>query len=866
MNGIINSSDGETLLGCNIKVSSLNSALVLAYTNSGNSNYFTLQLNAKEDSLSITVSCTHYESNTVVIPVKAINKVEFVLSRKAEMLDEVIVKAPAIWKRGDTTFYKVDEFKEGDEKKLIDILKRLPDFRVMDDGTLLYKNVAVDRLMIDGEEIFADKIVMLLKTIPSHILNTIQAVENQTDNKLLKGLSHNGKVFLNLGLKKDVVATVFGDAELGVSSNGKYLAKPVIFSLYGKLKLGLISNWNSIGETISQWDLYQVKTKAMNAGETGMMNLNNLQRIQNMPDNKFLTNNLKDTRLQVNFLNSKKVSSQLELVSLQDQLEQESYRLGYLLSNGNYISEKRSSHSKYSPRFHSLRSRTQFSIDSSSQLVAEIIYELNRSRSNSFTSIAQDSSLYKNDNSISNKYNGVGYKLDYTKRISAATALRLLLEYSNHNLDQSANGYSLDWYRLFNLPDEGYDNLSQGLFNNTKNFNTAIELIKRINRSLWSFNFQFSSETSDRIAPLSFNKSISKDSVLLKPELSGEESITIRELVGSTTKSFNILKAPIQLKVNFGIAEVKRNDSQNQKFSTPVYNVEINHRKELKKLYLSAGLIFNQKLRGLYQLGSEIFPSGIGTFNTYNTAVSSLRSVSGFIGMGLKLPNYSRLNFSLNNTKYLNGYVLNAANSGFVSYYEFGISERNTDNYYLDARYEFPWLDLETKVSIGSFASLIERLVNLEGLLNKLDIYQYSFYVEGKRNWNKKLYLTAKSSMNRSFTKLPSKIKESGESKSYDITNSINLRSIINERFEVLGTLEHYHNTSANSVKYDGLFSNLKATYNIPEKRLSCSLGMDNIFNEKQYSQTYRFSEVLQTTYSLPLNPRRVILSVRYEF
>src|SRR5690606_25866976 len=115
-------------------------------------------------------------------------------------LNEVEIKAPPIWKRGDTTFYEVEAFKDGDEKKLKDILLKMPDFKEDEHGNILFKKKVIEKITIDGEAIFSDKTKLLMDNFPVHVLETIQAIENQSNQRLLKGLSNENKVFLNLGL------------------------------------------------------------------------------------------------------------------------------------------------------------------------------------------------------------------------------------------------------------------------------------------------------------------------------------------------------------------------------------------------------------------------------------------------------------------------------------------------------------------------------------------------------------------------------------------------------------------------------------------------------------------------------------------
>ena len=79
-----------------------------------------------------------------------------VLHELAEVLDEVTVKGrySGVVQRGDTVRFDIGHFKTGTETTVADVLRRLPGVEVADNGQVSYGGKAVDRVLLDGKDMF----------------------------------------------------------------------------------------------------------------------------------------------------------------------------------------------------------------------------------------------------------------------------------------------------------------------------------------------------------------------------------------------------------------------------------------------------------------------------------------------------------------------------------------------------------------------------------------------------------------------------------------------------------------------------------------------------------------------------------------
>ena len=80
---------------------------------------------------------------------------DVVLYESAESLDEVeVVYEIPVSIKGDTIIYNTDSFVTGTEKKLEDVLSRLPGVEVNDDGEIEVEGKKVTKVMVEGEDFF----------------------------------------------------------------------------------------------------------------------------------------------------------------------------------------------------------------------------------------------------------------------------------------------------------------------------------------------------------------------------------------------------------------------------------------------------------------------------------------------------------------------------------------------------------------------------------------------------------------------------------------------------------------------------------------------------------------------------------------
>ncbi len=186
---------------------------------------------------------------------------DFVLNPKTLQINEVVVRAVVpVRVEKDTTTYNVKAFADGSEKTVEDLLKKLPGVRVADDGKITFKGKQIDKVMLEGEDFFSKNYRLITKNLTADVLDKVQAIENYTENNLLRGIEQSGKSVLNFSIKADRKLSIFGNMSATAGVENRYGATSALFSLVKKVKFGIIGNGNNTGYDPIQNAEYELAT------------------------------------------------------------------------------------------------------------------------------------------------------------------------------------------------------------------------------------------------------------------------------------------------------------------------------------------------------------------------------------------------------------------------------------------------------------------------------------------------------------------------------------------------------------------------------------------------------------------------------
>ncbi len=202
-----------------------------------------------ETSRNYFLKVSHISYKTVLIPllIDIRQPISVIMQPGSLVLDEVQVTARvSVREKGDSTRYKVDAFRNGSEQSLEEVLKKMPNVRVDENGDIFFKNKRVDKVFIDGDDLVGNAYQLATRSINPAVLNEVQAIENFSENKLLRKIEQGQQTVLNLSVKDDRKSLLFGMVD-GVAGPQRYSGVGNLFSYSKRIKAFAVLSGNNTG-------------------------------------------------------------------------------------------------------------------------------------------------------------------------------------------------------------------------------------------------------------------------------------------------------------------------------------------------------------------------------------------------------------------------------------------------------------------------------------------------------------------------------------------------------------------------------------------------------------------------------------------
>ncbi|WP_166922913.1 carboxypeptidase-like regulatory domain-containing protein [Flavobacterium poyangense] len=202
----------------------------------------------------VKVSYLGMKSKEIKMTTQTTNLVQNIVmdSGGIELEGVEIVREMPVSIKGDTIVYNADSFKTGTEKKLEDVLKKLPGVEVNADGQIEVEGKKVSKLMVEGKDFFDGDTKLGVKNIPADAIDKVQVLRNYNEVGALKGLENDqDNVAMNIKLKEGKKNFWFGEVTAGTGVgelDSRYVIDPKLFYYSPKYSVNLITNFNNIGE------------------------------------------------------------------------------------------------------------------------------------------------------------------------------------------------------------------------------------------------------------------------------------------------------------------------------------------------------------------------------------------------------------------------------------------------------------------------------------------------------------------------------------------------------------------------------------------------------------------------------------------
>jgi hypothetical protein len=466
--GVVLDSMNKPITGASVVLYEVSTKKIAAFAITNVNGMFQIQKSLLYPVYLLEVSIINYAKYSETLLLSNLPKtglMKIVLKNSATMLKEVVIvsKPSPIKQKGDTTEYNASSFRDATTKTVEELLKKLPGVTVNDNGTILFKGRQVEKVLIEGDDLFDRKYQLLTKNFNATAIDKVQAIDNYLENPLLKGIESSEKVALNLTLDKAFKNKLSGDVTAGAGNNGFYDVKSTFFNISRKAKLVLIANHDNTGNMPS--DTYEYLNSRPEFLKEPDLFLYNVGEAS-VP--LFRTNRLSNTATNLNvFTGLYRLTPNIKLKTL-------FYGLYGSQSNNNWVYEKYnfSSNVNWESLVKNHFKEKQFSSAGNLELnmtlrdSAAIKYKFNyghqqnRYGNSSIVSLAFSDSMHE---AVTNRPDEIFSEVTYQKKLSGKSVIDISYQHYWATVVQQVAVVSNRYFALFQA-----DSSYRQLFNNTQ--------------------------------------------------------------------------------------------------------------------------------------------------------------------------------------------------------------------------------------------------------------------------------------------------------------------------------------------------------------------------------------------------------------
>ncbi|MEO8171962.1 MAG: TonB-dependent receptor [Sediminibacterium sp.] len=174
---------------------------------------------------------------------------DIILYADTSQLQEInVFSVPPIKVSGDTTTFRTDAFKQGNESNVGDLLNNIPGFSV-DNGRIRYNGRTVNRVLIEDDDLFGQDYTTITQNLSPKGIEKIELIDKYNDKTYLGNRMQKGnELVVNLKFDKKYLYRVITSNEIATDPAFLfYKIRQNIVSLIPRVKFVTSTNFNNTG-------------------------------------------------------------------------------------------------------------------------------------------------------------------------------------------------------------------------------------------------------------------------------------------------------------------------------------------------------------------------------------------------------------------------------------------------------------------------------------------------------------------------------------------------------------------------------------------------------------------------------------------
>ena len=862
--GEVKDLNNESIRSANIILKD-NSGKIITYTYTDEYGTFKLKTE-KIGKFILTASSMGFEQKSFDVIIEKnyeIKTIDFILNTKVTEIKEIIIQSKRPFTiKNDSVFFNADFYKQGNEQTVEDLLKKIPGLNIDANGTIKVGNQEIEKVMIDGDDMFEKGYKILTKNMPVQPIDQVQLLQNYSNNKHLKGIENSNKVALNLTLKEDAKRVWFGNinAGYGLVSENRYEFRGNLMNFGKKNKYYFLTNLNNIGVDATGDINHLIRPYRFDEPAS----IGDDQTANTLLGLGFDTPNLKQKRVN---LNNAEMLSLNSIFTLSNKVKLKT--LGFLKTDE--VDFFRNSFQSFSVGTTTFTNTEDF-VGRKKQLIGfgkvDLTYDISKNKTFEYTgkfnktNEKNRSDLFFNNDLLNERLNANNQLLDqkivYSNKFKEKKVFLLSGRYINEKTPQN---YSVNQFIFSDLFSENANNTKQ-LSENKMQF-AGIEahlLDKKTNGDL----LELKMGNQLRIDNLNTRFQLLNNQISLSFPNGYQNNLiyTTNDLYLSAKYRFKLGKFTLlaqsdahQLFNKLENFNIKSN--QNPFFIIPKIGLDwkINDKNKILTSYffntINAGVL--DVYSGFVQTGFRSFSKGLEAFNQLNSSSAILNYAYG--SWGDKFFANTFILYSKNNHFYSTNSIIaqnySQSEKIIIKDREFLSISSNIDRY-------FKPIKSNLKVNLGATKTNFKNVVNNSNLREVKNLNAdygfelrsgfrgfFNYHIGSKWNYNQ-VETTIKNNFTNNMTFLDL---------SFMFSNTFNIQ-MQSERY-------FFGNSDKNNNQY--YFLDIEARYVVKENKLTFFLSGNNLFNVETF-RNYSISDINISQTEHRLMPRYVLLKMELRF
>ncbi|MFL5809662.1 MAG: outer membrane beta-barrel protein [Flavisolibacter sp.] len=257
------------LVGASVRLQSLSDSTSQS-TISDSTGTFTFT-NLKKDSFLLSISYVGYNPvlRRISIDTTDVHIDIAAVTGASGELETVVIRTSVspVAQKGDTLQISASQFKVNPDASGEDLIRKVPGVTI-ENGQVKAQGENVQKVTIDGRELFGDDATAALRNLPAEVIDKIQIFDRLSDQAQFTGFDDgNTNKSINIVTKANMRNGQFGRIYAGYGTDDRYSAGGNATILKGNRRISLVGNFNNINQqNFSQQDLLGVTSNPQRGG------------------------------------------------------------------------------------------------------------------------------------------------------------------------------------------------------------------------------------------------------------------------------------------------------------------------------------------------------------------------------------------------------------------------------------------------------------------------------------------------------------------------------------------------------------------------------------------------------------------------